>query len=301
MKMSLVGPLIGALVFAGCGGPAAPVPDGTRIVVASYPLQFLAERIGGGQARVENLTAPGAEPHDLELTAQQLASLTEADLVVYQKGFQPAVDEAIAAVAPAAVVDVSVGIEQRPGPDSHGDEAEHPGEDLDPHIWLDPTLMATMAQTIGTALAEATPEDAETIAASTARVVEDLTALDAEFSAGLATCERREFVTSHAAFGYLAARYDLVQIPIAGLDPTTEPTAARIKQVHDLVAEHGVTTIFYETLVSDAVAQAMATDLGLRTDVLDPLEGLTEASRGEDYLQVMRANLAALRTANGCR
>lgn len=284
------------LMMTGCSSPAPPGANLT-IVTASYPLQFLAERIAGGRATVVNLTAPGAEPHDLELTAQQLTQLAQADLVVYQKGFQPAVDEAITAVGPRATVDVTTGIALRPGPAAPGSTAS---PSVDPHIWLDPNLMVTMARTVSAALIRVTPADEQTFTTSTKELVDDLTTLDGAFRDGLASCRRREFVTSHEAFGYLANAYDLIQIPIAGLDPTTEPTAARIKEVQDLVRRYRVTTIFYETLVSDAVARTIATDLGLKTDVLDPLEGITDASRGDDYVEVMEANLTALRTANEC-
>ena len=291
--------VIGAfLMVTGCASPAPTGSPSLSIVTASYPLQFLAERIAGGRATVVNLTAPGAEPHDLELTAQQLTQLAQADLVVYQKGFQPAVDEAITAVGPHATVDVTAGITLQPGPVADGSTAS---PSIDPHIWLDPNLMVTMAHTVSAALIKVTPADEQTITASTNELVGRLTTLDGAFRTGLASCSRREFVTSHEAFGYLASAYELTQIPIAGLDPTTEPTAARIKEVQDLVRRYRVTTIFYETLVSDAVARTIATDLGLKTDVLDPLEGITDASRGDDYLEVMEANLTALRTANECK
>ena len=97
---------------------------------------------------------------------------------------------------------------------------------------------------------------------------------------GLETCARREFITSHAAFGYLARHYRLEQIAISGLSPEAEPSPARIAEVQDEAREHRITTIFYETLVSPAVAESIAGDLGLRTDVLDPIEGITDQSRG---------------------
>jgi zinc transport system substrate-binding protein len=116
----------------------------------------------------------------------------------------------------------------------------------------------------------------------------------------LAHCVRTEFITTHAAFGYLAERYHLTQIGISGLSPDSEPSPARIAEVQRIARNHGLTTIFSETLVSPAVAQAVAGDLGLRTDVLDPVEGITNESRGQDYLSVMSANLAALRRAGEC-
>jgi zinc transport system substrate-binding protein len=129
----------------------------------------------------------------------------------------------------------------------------------------------------------------------------DLTALGDEYRAALGNCVRTEFITTHAAFGYLAKRYGLTQTGISGLSPDAEPSPARIAAVQAEARGHGVTTIFYETLVSPDVATSIAEDIGLRTDVLDPVEGITPESRGTDYLAVMRSNLTALTAANGCR
>ncbi|MFZ1411341.1 MAG: metal ABC transporter substrate-binding protein [Micropruina sp.] len=290
--------LLLSLLVAGCSTAPATTSStsGLRVVVAFYPYQFVAERLVGDLGQVQNLTTPGAEPHDLELTATQVAAIASADLVIYQKGFQPAVDNAITQANPSAVMDVTTIVPLRESLEQESAD-DHAG---DPHLWLDPTNLATIATAVSAKLA---PLSAEPAAINQRRdaLTAQLGELDTTIRAGLATCERRVFVTSHAAFAYLAARYELNQVAIAGLDPSTEPSPARIKQVHDVVAAQGVTTIFYETLVSDAVARSIATDLGLRTDVLDPLEGLTDASRGTDYVQVMTANLQALRTAGDCR
>ena len=171
---------------------------------------------------------------------------------------------------------------------------------LDPHTWLDPQNMITIAEHVRDALSEAMPQARDTFAANTDALVLDLNTLDSAFSAGLKSCERAVFVTSHHAFGYLADRYHLEQVGIRGVDPDTEPSAARIAAVQQVARANGVTTIFFETLVSPAVAESIAGDLGLRTDVLDPLEGLSADSRGADYLEVMRSNLSALQKANGC-
>ncbi len=306
--------LAALLAVTACSAPSAPAAsggatatDGPVIVVASYPLEYLASRLAP-DAQVTNLVQAGAEPHDLELSAQQVQSVATANLVVYEKGFQPAVDDAISATTPAAAVDVSQGIDMVPladeGDEHHGDEgadnhAEAPGQ-LDPHIWLDPERYAQMGATIAAALEEAFPATADATKANLTSLTNDLDALDQRFHDGLATCDRQAFVTTHAAFGYLASRYSLTQVAIDGLDPESEPSAARLAEVHQLAKEYGVTTIFYETLVPRTVAEQVAHDLNLKTDVLDPLEGITPDSRGTDYLSVMDANLTALRTANGC-
>lgn len=292
-------------------GQAEPL----TVAVAFYPFEFVAQRVGGDLVTVENLTAPGAEPHDLELAPQQVALLSSADLVVFQEGFQPAVDAALAQANAKRTVDTASFLQLIPATaddgHGHGEEGDHDeeaGHDeegheegaLDPHTWLDPTNLATVAEHVRDALTDARPEAADTLKANTQALLDDLGALDGEFKTGLASCQIHAFITSHAAFGYLAHRYGLEQVGIRGVEPDVEPTAARIAEVHEIAKAEGVTTIFFETLVSPVVAESIAGDLGLKTDVLDPLEGLTPESRGSDYLEVMRSNLASLRTANQC-
>lgn len=313
-----------ALALPACSTPdARPTATGDQVdvVVAFYPLQFVAERVGGTDVQVTNLTQPGAEAHDVELTSRQIAQLSEADVVIYEKGFQPAVDNAIEQAKPANLLDITTVVELHPmsatgehahapgsGP-GHNDagHTEHPGEDghdhgtSDPHVWLDPTNMVTISNTVSDTMGRARADRAAAFTANAATLNGELTALDETFRTGLQTCQRREFVVSHAAFGYLADRYELVQIPLRGLSPDAEPSPARIAEVQGLAREHGITTIFFETLVSPAVAESVARDLGLKTDMLDPLEGLTDASRGNNYLEVMNANLTSLKAANECR
>lgn len=275
------------------------------IVAAFYPLQFVAEHVAGDQARVASLTQPGAEPHDLELTPRQVASLTTASLVIYQKGFQAAVDDAVVQSGNLEVIDTSTVVSLRPLPTTEGDHdhgswVESDGLEMDPHVWLDPTLLSRIARAVDEQLSRIDPDHAADYAHNTERLLTRLGSLDAAFRTGLARCERTEFITSHAAFGYLAERYHLTQIGISGISPDAEPSPARIAEVQHEAREHKLTTIFFETLVSPAVAKAIAGDLGLATDVLDPVEGITGQSRGPDYLSVMASNLAALRKAGGC-
>jgi zinc transport system substrate-binding protein len=290
--------LTGCSAGAGTGTPSSP--GQISVTVAAYPLQFLAERIVGDAGVVTNLTAPGTEPHDLELTARQIAAMAATDAVVYIPGFQAAVDQAIASTPPKLAIDVTAGLSLLKASDDGAEEGAGDHNTYDPHIWLSPANMVTMAHTISTALSTAEPQLATALAANTAALVTDLTTLGDSYRTGLATCQRTQFITSHAAFGYLARDYGLQQIPIAGLDPTQEPTAARIAAVHQLARQYGVTTIFFETLVSDTVAKSIAGDLGLKTAVLDPIEGITASSAGTNYVEVMRSNLTALEEANGC-
>ena len=298
------------LLTAACGttsgtSAASSEPGRMDIVVAFYPFQFVAERLAGPYGAVQNLTEPGAEPHDVELTPRQVAAIAGADVVIYQKSFQPAVDAAVEQQGGDHVLDTSTVVPLQPlesGHDHAGSEESGHGHDgLDPHVWLDPRNMASIATAVAARLAEVDPAHRTEFEANLATLTAELTGLDRDLAVGLQTCARREFITSHAAFGYLARHYRLEQIAISGLSPEAEPSPARIAEVQDEARQHQITTIFYETLVSPAVAQSIAGDLGLRTDVLDPIEGITEQSRGSDYLAVMRSNLAALVKANECR
>jgi zinc transport system substrate-binding protein len=297
--------IIAVVLLAGCGGSGDEAGEGTRAVAAAfYPLAWAVERVGGDSVAVTNLTPPGAEPHDIELSARDVERIRDADLVVYVgEGFQPGVEEA-AQDANGTTIDALEGLTLTPSTVGHEHEgetaeehAEHDGREpdgLDPHVWLDPMRFARIVERLGGELG------AEARAFG---VAGDLRALDREFRSGLADCERREIVTSHAAFGYLAARYRLKQIPITGLEPEAEPSAQELERVVDEIREHGATTVFFETLVSPRLAETVARESGAETAVLNPIEGLTEdqLAAGEDYFSVMRDNLAALRTALGCR
>jgi zinc transport system substrate-binding protein len=275
------------LALPACATTSASADNEVPTVVASfYPLAFVAERVGGPDVRVENLTSPGMESHDLELTARQVGEIATADVLVYEQGFQPAVDEAVDQNASGMQVEVTDVV-----PLEHGD----------PHVWLDPTRLAEITHAVADALAEVTPDHADAFKKRAAALEAELTTLDEDFRSGLANCERSIVVTSHDAFGYLADRYGLDMVGISGLQPDAEPSPARLKDVQQVIEDTGVTTVFYERLVSPDVAQTLAADLGVSTAVLDPVEGLTEEIEGEDYLTLMRANLKALEEANGCR
>ncbi|MGW3644905.1 metal ABC transporter substrate-binding protein [Streptomyces sp. NPDC000878] len=281
--------------------------DGKLDVVASfYPMQYLAEQIGGGRVSVTTLTEPGQEPHDLEISAKQTAQLQETDAVLYLKGLQPAVDEAVSQSAAKTKIDAATltSLEDH-GSTEHSHEGEEaPAEEesaLDPHVWLDPVKYAEIADGVSAAFQKADPAGAAEYKKNAEALTAKLTSLDTSFEDGLKNTASKVFFTNHAAFGYLAERYGLTQEAITGVDPESEPSAARMKELQEEAKADGVTTVFYETLVSDKTAKTLAEDANLRTDVLDPLEGITEKSRGDDYIAVMEANLKALQTALGAK
>jgi zinc transport system substrate-binding protein len=292
--LPLTGPLAGALaatvLLAGCGQPGDASADGRSAVASFYPLAWVTEQVAGDGWSVDDLTQPGQEPHDLELSIAQTAAVEEADVVVLEEGFQPAVDAA-AATTDAPVVDAAAVVDLLPA----GDDTDA----RDPHFWLDPLLVADFADAVASELGKVDPDGARTYADNAAALRGDLESLDRDYTEGLASCERSTTVVSHDAFGYLA-RYGLDLEPIVGLSPDAEPTAADLARLQELITEDGVTTVFSERLVSPKMAQTLADDLVVATAVLDPIEGLSDDTAGEDYLSLMRENLTALQQANGC-
>ena len=281
---------LGVLALAGClvcgltacsGGPAAD--DGRpEVLVTSYALQYVAEQVGAGHVSVANLTPPGGDTHGLEPAPRAVAALGEADLVVHLSGgMQPAVDDVLDQQAPEHLVDAA-------GLADHGP---------DPHFWLDPLRLAELGRQVADELAEVDPDHAADYAAGADRLEADLAAIDGEYADGLATCRGATLLAAHEAFGYLADRYGLRQVGVAGLDPQVEPTPSRLRRVAEEVAASNARTIYFEAAAGSSVAEVLAGDLGLTTDVLHPIERVTAE---ETYPELMAANLAALQRGLAC-
>ena len=291
------------------GGAAGALP----VAVSFYPIQYLTEAIGGDHVSVTSLTPADQEPHDYDLSGKEVTSTLEgASLVAYVEGFQPSLDKAVTQVNGPTVLDLSskVDLKHHEGmedEEEHADEsadegahkeAEHDADSLDPHFWLDPVRMKSAATAIEEALATADPDHAEDYKTNLETLTSTLDGLDSSYQGGFSQCERKTFITSHAAFGYLADRYGLTQTSISGIDPEQEPSAADIAAAKKAVEDTGSTTIFTEELVSPETAEAVASETGATTAVLSPIESAPEDA---DYAGAMSANLDALRTALACK
>lgn len=274
MRLALASLVVTAVAVAtGCSrteGSSEPA-----IVASFYPLAWAAEQVGDPRTAVVNLTPPGAEPHDLELSPWDVETIRDAELVVYVGGgFQPSIEDAVDA---------------RDGPSL---DVLREGED--PHVWLDPIRFADAVERIAAELGD--PDAAR----GTVRALERL---DADYRRGLAECEQRVLVTTHASFGRLAARYGLTVLPLAGRSPEAEPGPRDLERIVQEVRSSGATTVFTEPLVSSRLAETVAREAGVEVATLDPIEGLSEErlNAGDDYLSVMRRNLETVRKALGCR
>ena len=286
------------VAFSG-GSRANPANSGKMAVVGTfYPLAHFALQVGGNLVTVANITPAGAEPHDYEPTPQDIAGAYRAKVFIMNGG---GVDTWAERIAPdlkakgVQVVDMQDTILLSTAPS--GSETT-----LDPHIWLDPVLSEKEVALIRDAFVKADPVNAAVYANNAASYIAQLQALDEAYKAGLASCRIKDIVTSHAAFGYMAKRYGLTQIAIAGLSPDAEPSAEQMANIANLAKKNNVKYIFFESLVSPKLAQTIATEVGAQTIAFNPLEGLTDEqiSSGETYLTVMRDNLDELRIALQC-
>lgn len=337
MRRALLPTLVSLALLgtSACGALEDGGGEEDRISVAAgfYPLAWVAEKVAGDHAQVVNLTRPGQDAHDSELSMANTGKLAQADLVLLNGGFQPAIDDTAAQNAEGEVLDVADLVDFRTVDDhdhdhdhehatqghdandhesgdhdaeddhaleeGHSHDDGHDHGDEDPHFWLDPLLMADVADGVADALGDVDPDNAPDYEAAAQELRAELTDLDAQYEKGLAQCERDTVVVSHDAFGYLS-RYGLHFEPIAGLTPGAEPTPADLARLQDLIREEGLTTVFTETLAPPELAGQLADDMGVETAVLDPIEGLVDSTADEDYLSLMEKNLEALKKANGC-
>lgn len=307
--------VVAALMVGGCGDSGSKDSSaGKPLKVAAnfYPVEEAAKQIGGSNVTVTDLTSVGAEPHDLELTPEKAAALSDASLVLYlSHDFQPSVEKAVAQLPQSTkAVDLLQGVKLRPAstgiPGVRGEVDGGPGEALaggqDPHVWVDPARFSAMARKIQAAMIAADPSHRAQYVTNGDAYVAKLQSLASDFSESLASCKSKVLVTSHAAFGYIADRYGLTQAAIAGITPEAEPNPQSLAALAKYARSKGVKTVYFETLVPKRLSQTLANEIGAKTDALNPVEGLTaaEIKDGNDYISIQRDNLARLKSGLSC-
>jgi zinc transport system substrate-binding protein len=276
-------------------------PSKLTVVATFYPVAEFARQVGGNRVSVTTLTKPGMEPHDYDPSSKDLASIYSSKLFIYNgAGLEPWVDKITNDLDASDTfrVDASYQV-QLQGKDASDTKNNSP---TDPHIWMDPELAMKEVENIRLGLVAADPRNAEYYVSNAEVYTKKLQELDNAIKNGLANCQTKDIVTSHQAFAYLAKRYGLNAIGIAGLSPDDEPSPQKLAQVADFVKQNNVKYIFFETLVSPKLSQTIASETGAQTIAFNPLEGLTsdEIKAGKNYISVQQENLTALQTALGC-
>lgn len=290
-----------ALTFSAAACGSSTTSEGSssgkiKVATSFYPVNYLVQSVGGSHVEANSVTPANVEPHDFELSPKDVTKLSSAKMVVYVAGFQSSLDDAVKQVSGPTVVNLASSVKLEKHADHDGDDHDHGS--TDPHFWLDPTRMADAAKQVHAALVKADPSHKADYDANLKTTLAKLTKLDTSYKQGLSQCTRKTFVTSHAAFGYLAERYGLTQVSVSGIDPDSEPSPADIAKVKQVVKQTGTTTIFTEELVSPKTAQAVAKETGAKTSVLSPIESAPEKG---DYEGAMTTNLTNLREALNCK
>lgn len=312
-KVTIAGGILLALLIAAAGrfflgghpalpGQAAAGAQPLQVTADFYPMAEFARQVGGGHATISTLVKAGMEPHDFEPLPRDIATLLQSQIFVYNgAGMDPWAGRLLPDLRQGrvTVVKASAGLPLL----AATPEAQAAATNIDPHVWLDPVLAKREVDNITAGFIASDPAHRRDYTAHAAAYKARLERLDADFRKGLSACARRDIITSHAAFGYLARRYGLHQVAISGLSPDTEPSPRQLAEISRFARAHQVHTIFFETLVSPRLAQTIANETGAKTLVLNPLESLTKAqqARGEDYLSLQRQNLNNLRIALECR
>ncbi|MHC5228475.1 metal ABC transporter substrate-binding protein [Enterococcus sp. LJL99] len=298
--------IIAIFLLAACGQTkeeTKKAEDKIKVVTTFYPMYDFTKNIVGDLGDVELLIPAGTEPHDYEPSAKDIAKITDSDVFVYNSlELETWVKDVLENVdqKKVTVVDASQNITLMDGAvHEDEDEEEHEGHEheLDPHVWLDPVLAKKEVETIRDALIKRYPEHKETFEKNATTYLEKLTELDQEYQAAFKEAKNKTFVTQHAAFGYLAKQYGLTQESIAGISPDQEPSPSRLAELKKYIEANHVSVIYFETTASSKVAKTLAKETGVELAVLNPLESLTqkEQDAGEDYISVMKENLAALK------
>lgn len=275
-----------------------PVSNKIAVATSFYPLYFFASQIGGDKADVFNITPASAEPHDYEPTTQDVVRITTSNLLVLNGGALEAWGDKIKDQLKGSkvlVVTAGEGLADKTL-DENGKTIQ------DPHIWQNPLLAKKEVAVIEKAYEKIDPKNAVYFQANAEKLLAQLDQLDAQYRAGLASCMLKDFVTSHAAFGYMAAQYGINQISISGVSPDEEPSSQKLAEVADLVKKENIKVVFFETLVSPKLSDTIAQETGAKAMVLDPIEGISQEdlAKGHTYLTVMKDNLSALQDALVC-
>ncbi len=304
---------IGALALTGCSTGAKGEQSGKVDAVASfYPLAYVTSQVGGDLVQVTNLT-PSGEAHEVELSAKDLTTMSRADALIYLSGFQAAVDDAVKEAAPKNTLDVAKAaqLKKLTAEEAAEHEEEHEGKHegeaghehhhgaFDPHFWLDPQRLSQVVPQVVATLSKADPKHADTFKKNGKVLQDKLATLDKEYRAGLSKCATPTAVTAHEAYGYLADRYGFEQVGVKGVDPEAETSLTRLQEVANIAKARQVNVLFSESALGDKDTKTLAEQLGIKSQVLDPLE--IQVDKNRDYLQVMQDNLGKLSKAMKCQ
>lgn len=253
------------------------------IFVSFSAVKELVGNIIGDRYEIVSLTPPGTEAHDFELTAKTVGSLIDSK-ALFVNGFN---FEHWANDLPSEANNKMTTL-------SKGVSARYINNQIDPHIWLNPLNAVIEMNNVYEAISEIDTENKEYYKANLDAYTASFISLDEELMQKATGFTQKNIVVSHAAYGYMCDRYGLNQIYINGIEADEEPTTKTFTDIIDKVKEYGITTIFTEELISNDIAEKIASETGVKIELLNTLENIEE---GEDYISLMKENFKKLEEA----
>lgn len=297
-------------VLVGCGSnegkkgsSSSEKSDKLKVTASFYPMYDFSKKIGGDKVEVKNMISSNVEPHDWEPTPKDLVSIGDSDVFVYNgAGMETWIDKVTKSSdnKNLELVEASKGVKLLKGEEDEDakEEKEHEHEHgaYDPHVWLSPENAKKEMENIKNAFVKADPKNKDYYENNYNENAKKLDELDKKFKDELAKTKKKDIVVAHQAFGYICNAYGLNQVAIEGLSPDSEPDAAKMAEIAKFAKDNKVKYIFFEELVSPKVAETIAKEVGAKTEVLNPIEGLTDKQLkdGEDYFSIMNKNLEVL-------
>lgn len=302
-KSSTAGLMAGLMLLSGCAAPAAqesaPADQADTLTIAAttWPVYCFASAVASGAEGVEVVPVvnePVSCLHDYTLTVGEMKILEGADLILMNGvGFDSFLQSALDAVD-VSTVDCSAGIALRHlDEDAPDHDHDHADGAYDPHIWLDPRNAAQMVRTAADALAQADPDQAELYAANADQAAQQLEEAWSEWNERLSGLTHRELITFHDGFGYFADAFDLHILYAIEEEEGSETSAMQFKELTDLIDSYQIPAVFTEVNGSDATAQALSRETGVKVGQLSMIvsgegDGLTS------YLDGMQHNVDAI-------
>ena len=268
----------------------------TFVAVTSYPLYEITNTLIGSEIEVTKLLPYGVEAHTYMPSVKTMSAILQAKLFIYNGlGMEPWIKQDY---KNAFDMSTLVSLNNTKGNDEH---THHSHGQSDPHYWLDIHNMIKMTEGISKKLIVLFPEHKVLVENNAQTYIQSLNELESEYSKTLHICQKNEIVVNHNAFGYLAASYNFEVHSLTGLSPDEQVSAKSMKDITSLVKEEGINTIFFESFVSDKLAQTISKETGAKVASLQPLANVTKEEANKGYIYLMQENLKKLASAMECK
>ncbi|MCF6331613.1 MAG: metal ABC transporter substrate-binding protein [Sulfurimonas sp.] len=276
-----------------------------NVVVSTFALYDSAKYIAGDSLNISMILPFGADAHNFELTPKIMSKIEDSSLFVFSGA---SLEPWIARIPSKNSVDMSKHVKLITltgggcDDENHKDHKNHYNENfVDPHYWLDLKNMINITKVLQEEFTKILPKNKELFQKNADKRIDTLSRLDEKYKQQFNSCKKNVIVVNHNAFSYLSKNYGFEVEALSGLSPQMIPSPKNIKHIHEAIKEHNITTIFFESFVSDKIIKSIAKDLDIKVDVLQPLGNITKDEVGKSYIDIMDTNIQKITKALECK